>query len=461
MTILDRARRLPETSLMVAATALLALLGAAIALAGDRIAIAAPALLLGLLAATISPPGAIGACMLATPFVFDLEQLPRGSFSLLELGILVTVAGYGLHLLLFSRMSLVNRLQRLIEHIEVVVPAIGIVIAAATAMIHLADPAYRTESLREVRLVIIEPILLLGIMLVVFCDRRVRAWAVICLIGAGTALSGWALLQVMTGSGVVAATDVERATASYPHPNNLALFLDRSLLVSLPLALIRPRVVWPWLLVGAQLGGLMLTFSRGSLLAVAAGVVVMLAILGYRRQILWVIGGTVALVAILLLVARDRVLDPGGDGHEPTRLALWRSSVRMLRDHPIWGVGPDQFLYAYWRRYVEPIGWAERYTSHPHNLVLDIWLRLGVIGIASFATLALGLLSMLRQIWKQGQDDWLVRGSLVALAGAVVHGMVDNSFFLADLATLTWLFVAIIATTYATTIRRNAVADEA
>jgi O-antigen ligase len=267
---------------------------------------------------------------------------------------------------------------------------------------------------------------------------------VICLVGTGIVLSFWAIGQTVTGSGVVDATNVARATASYPHPNNLGLFLDRSILVLVPLIVARPRMRWLWIVAGIQVIGIGLTFSRGSLLAIVAGCALALAVTGYRKQILGLAGAAAFVGGLLFIFARDRLLDPGGSGNEPTRFALWRSSWHMIRDHPLFGVGPDQFLYAYWRRYVEPEGWPERYTSHPHNMILDVWLRLGVVGLASFATLGVGVVTQAVYIWRQRRDDWLVRGSVVALFGGVVHGMVDNSFFLADLATMTWLFVALI-----------------
>ena len=42
--------------------------------------------------------------------------------------------------------------------------------------------------------------------------------------------------------------------------------------------------------------------------------------------------------------------------------------------------GLDQFLYKYSIEYVNPQAWLERFISHPHNLVFDYWLRLGIIG---------------------------------------------------------------------------------
>jgi O-antigen ligase len=117
----------------------------------------------------------------------------------------------------------------------------------------------------------------------------------------------------------------------------------------------------------------------------------------------------------------------------------------MIGDHPWTGVGPDQFLYQYGRRYVDPAGWAERYTSHPHNIVLDIWLSLGVPGLVAFTILAI---AVGRQVRTAGSSGYFVTGTAVAATGALAaglaHGMVDNGFFLPDLAVLTWTLMAFV-----------------
>ena len=43
---------------------------------------------------------------------------------------------------------------------------------------------------------------------------------------------------------------------------------------------------------------------------------------------------------------------------------------------PCGAIGLDQFLYLY-PRYMHPDAWREPNLSHPHNLLLDFWLRLG------------------------------------------------------------------------------------
>ncbi len=398
----------------------------------------------------LSPVAGIAAVVLAAPTMYDLYPMPRGSFSLLELAILTSTAGIGLRMLAESLRGGWDWVVEILRPAQVVVPVAMIVVATAIALLTLADPGHRAESLREVRTVIVEPILFLLVARLVLRDpiaRDVFGWAILL---AGTVVGGYAIAQILFSFGGVEAGSVTRATATYTHPNNLALYLERTLLVTLGVGVVRPRW-WPvWLLAVVQFAGLALTFSRGALIALAAGVAILLVLRRLWAWLLLLAVGGIGLAGAGMVLFPDRFADAGGSGAEPTRFTIWRASWHMIVDHPLFGVGPDQFLYQYSRRYIEPMGWPERYTSHPHNLVLDTWLRLGVMGLAAMSTLAVGLMWWTkRHVHAIRRDVWAM-GALAAIVGGVAHGMVDNGFFLPDLATLTWAFVALLVSCTAT-----------
>jgi O-antigen ligase len=127
------------------------------------------------------------------------------------------------------------------------------------------------------------------------------------------------------------------------------------------------------------------------------------------------------------------------------RIHLWRSSLNMFADHPLFGVGLDNFLYQYRGRYILGAAWAEPDLSHPHNVVLDFATRLGILGL-----LAGGWLfgSLLRNLWSlpaKVPPSW--RPVAAGLAGAfthmLAHGLVDHSFFLVDLAYAFFLMLGV------------------
>lgn len=394
----------------------------------------------------VSPAAGLASVMMALPTMHHLNPMPRGDFSLLELAILTSTVGIGINLLLVSFRSGWKHLLDVLTPAQFVVPVVMLVAATGVSLMNLADSARITESLREVRTVIVEPLLFLVAARMVLRRPLYRSWVGSVLMLTGTAVAVYGVTQLALDIGGVQATNVTRATAFYSHPNNLALFLERSLLFTIGVAIIRPRWLPLWILAAVQMAGLLATFSRGAIIGVVVGVAVVLVFVGAWRWLVGLSAAGIIVGAIGVLIFPDRLLDVGGSGTEPTRFSIWRASIEMIRAHPVFGVGPDQFLYQYGRRFIEPMGWPERYTSHPHNIILDTWLRLGVLGVASFLTLIIGVVW-----WIQSKTTWIRRdawsiGAIAALFGGLSHSMLDNGFFLPDLAVMSWFFVAVLIT---------------
>jgi O-antigen ligase len=119
----------------------------------------------------------------------------------------------------------------------------------------------------------------------------------------------------------------------------------------------------------------------------------------------------------------------------------------MLRDHPVLGVGLDNFLYHYRTHYVLPTAWEEFNLSHPHNLLLDSWLRLGLPGLVVFLWLLVGFFRTGMREFRcmpQGSNRTLLQGIMAGMVYTVAHGLVDNAFFLVDLAFALMLMLALV-----------------
>jgi len=196
------------------------------------------------------------------------------------------------------------------------------------------------------------------------------------------------------------------------------------------------------------------TYSKGALLiGLPVGLAVVLlggAWRGHQRWPLWALAGLALAggAGLILLTRTPRFADltnfDAGTGF--FRLKLWQSAWNMLWDHPWLGVGPDNFLYAYRTRYVLPSAWQELNLSHPHNLLLDLGTRLGVVG-ALVGVWALA--AVIRRAWRlfragDGATWPLALGLLAGLLATVVHGLLDNSLFLIDLMALFALAAAVV-----------------
>ena len=486
----------------LAALAILVALGAALS-HGISAPLAIGAVATGVATALVAPAAALAAIAVALPVAYLPVAIGSYRFSPLELAIVV--AGLGVGLRLVPRLAIPAgraALRRLASPLAVTAPALAILAAATLSLATVVDPAHRPESLREYRLVIVEPLLAFFVARYLLPDASARRLVVDTLLMVGAIVGAAALVSFAQHAGDLAIGGY-RATVTYPHPNNLAFFLERVATFALGMAVTEHVFAMPtgsaatqqgrhradragvgrrpstWLAPVAAalaLAGGATTLSRGFVLSLAIGAAVVVALVGtrrwWRRYLIAVVAGVVFFAA----AAWDRLADLGGAGQVPTRILIWQASLRMALDHPLFGVGLDQFLYQYWPRYVEPAGWPERYTSHPHNLLLDLWLRLGILGAAAFAWLAVAvgrIAARSRVILQEAQDrqarDHLAQdrrarhsalryrhtgeegavavGAAAALAAGVAHGLVDNAFFLPDLAVMTWLFVTLLELT--------------
>jgi O-antigen ligase len=197
------------------------------------------------------------------------------------------------------------------------------------------------------------------------------------------------------------------------------------------------------------LAALLMTFSKGALLIGLPVALLALGLAQRTRRATWIALGAVIVVMLLVLpfafTERFQSILNLRAGTAFFRLKLWRATLHMIADHPITGVGLDNFLYYYRSRYVLPSAWSELDLSHPHNLILDAWTRLGLGGVALVAWLGV---SFFRTTWRQlhaatGDRRALLLGLLAAMASALAHGMVDHALFLVDLAFVFGLILAI------------------
>ena len=118
----------------------------------------------------------------------------------------------------------------------------------------------------------------------------------------------------------------------------------------------------------------------------------------------------------------------------------------MIADYPITGVGLDNFLYVH-AQYLNPAAWREPNLSHPHNLFLDFWLRLGIVGLVFIVGYLVRFFLFTHRI-VYSSDEGAARAMGVGLAGsqlaAVSHGLLDNYYFLPDLASWFWLSCSVV-----------------
>ncbi|NWJ95967.1 MAG: O-antigen ligase family protein [Chloroflexi bacterium] len=337
------------------------------------------------------------------------------------------------------------------------------------------EPSHLKEALREFRLVLLEP-LLLYLLALRFVKGRAGVWRIFDgLIGVGVAVALLGIWQFFFGRDrIVSAEGVSRVVSVYNHPDNLGLFLGRVIPLATGYVFFFGQKWnlrrWFYLIALIPLvAALALSFSRGAWLGSGLALLVMILVAGSKRGLLIYGGGVALLLATLPFIKIERItsLFSFVTGSNSTRLHVWQASLQMLRDHPLTGIGLDQFLYKYSVEYVPPEAWLERFTSHPHNLILDYWLRLGIMGVALILWLLITFYKRLfglnlsgkpksaSQVEETAQNQAknensprerrvLGLGLVGSMADFLGHGLVDNSYFLVDLAIIFCLSLALV-----------------
>jgi hypothetical protein len=146
----------------------------------------------------------------------------------------------------------------------------------------------------------------------------------------------------------------------------------------------------------------------------------------------WFSGQGVPPASVGVVVGEPPAADAAGDaeplgtgpGFRPERAELWKAAVSMWRQHPLLGVGPDNFRWLYGRYLRQPF-WDRRVFAN--NTLLEAAATTGSLGaLALVLTFAFGLLSGYRLL---ALPEASTRGEPLALLGVLlgllIHGLAD------------------------------------
>jgi O-antigen ligase len=387
------------------------------------------------------------------PFFLFPVELYRFAFPIAEIILYITTGAFILRSLVnyaHSRQSTVNLQSRqslsTTDWLMLAYVMIG--------FISLSWAENRSSAFTDWRTLFFQPTLFYFILRRTINDSRQLSFHVYSLMLAGFVVSIVGIVMWIDGSAVITAEGGARRLASvYGSPNNVALLLERCipfLLTFLIVGVKRLRIFALVLLAGIA-PAVLLTQSAGALLlAIPFSVVFIMALCWGKRAIVPIVGLCVV-VAIGFMIASqtarfERVFD-FSSGTSFYRFRVWESALNLIHDHPITGVGLDQFLPAFRERYILPDAWEEPDLSHPHNFILDFWARLGIFGVAIFVGLQFSFWKTAYQQYKfeRAKRDpmmyMLTMGAMGSMVALLVHGLVDNSIFVLDLA---YIFVFLL-----------------
>lgn len=196
---------------------------------------------------------------------------------------------------------------------------------------------------------------------------------------------------------------------------------------------------------------LICSFSAGSSLGLVVGAVVMLVLVLFhagprwfaRRWMRW----TALVICWALVVAffttnqpynphRPSILKQGFGSERwqdggPTRIAIWAGTLEMIRQHPIVGFGPGNLPYVFPGMHSALIlgdpkleKYQGQYTNAAHNILLQAWAELGIVGVALLvALLAAMFYVLLHDLDRARRPGLPIR---IALAGLLTAWLVQG-----------------------------------
>jgi O-antigen ligase len=352
--------------------------------------------------------------------------------------------------------------------------------------LYVAFAAASVAVARDAALSSFELLLLLQtFLLFVYIATRVRTRRQVCfLVGVllvGVALQGFMTLVLrVTGhsfafAGLSGRVDVgtapggvssERVGGTVGSPNTAAAYF--TLLLAPALALLFAagghRRLKQLALLAFPLGvvAVILTLSRGGWIALGLSVTIVCVVAWYRG---WLpLGGLIAIavgVALLLLPFHELIgarLSGGDKGSAASRVPLMHIAANMIRDHPLFGVGANNFAEVL-PRYVTP-EFTRDWLYTVHNKYLLVWAETGIGGVIAFVFF---MGETIRKAWAcvRTADPLmapLALGFAAAVVGQMAHMFFDVFHSRPQVQSL-WVVAALVAAMHA--ILRSEAAAEA
>lgn len=107
------------------------------------------------------------------------------------------------------------------------------------------------------------------------------------------------------------------------------------------------------------------------------------------------------------------------------RLLLWKSSVEIIKDYPISGIGLGNFNDVYNKEGYILKKARMPHLSSPHNIFLHLGVETGLIG--AFLFISLVMYQLITSYICRNKEQFIMAGHLAVL-GMCIHGLVDYAF---------------------------------
>jgi tetratricopeptide (TPR) repeat protein len=181
-----------------------------------------------------------------------------------------------------------------------------------------------------------------------------------------------------------------------------------------------------------------LTRTRAAAVALLVEMIVLAAWWGRGRRWLWALAGLTAAALALAITLQVRAASAGSVSALSVqgRLAIWRNTLVMIREHPVIGVGlgSHAWIYpAYHRRaVVDPLFSSRVQLDFAHDDYLQLAAELGLAGAALLAILGVTFVRLVRHAHartRAGADGIIAASATAAAAGLLAEALFSFSAY--------------------------------
>lgn len=252
---------------------------------------------------------------------------------------------------------------------------------------------------------------------------------VICILS----LSG-ALLSLIAIWGTIGNNSMPRLVSIFSNANILANILIQVLPFSIVgfMKLYKSHRIQAFIILLTMLiNGYVLihTYSRGGLAGFIIGGVIVCMLYGILNRCNNIFGKITIIIGVLCIsVLSYLAINPSlwGRNYDNERLLIYKSSINMWYDHPVFGVGLEQWKYYYKEQYISPKA-KEPNLSHPHNTFLYFLTGSGIIGALGYIIFTIFCIIYLIRNYLNNRNHMMYLAMLWVTFGVIIQGFVDLS----------------------------------
>jgi O-antigen ligase len=395
--------------------------------------------------------------LLWSPFFLFPVELFRFAFPISELILWITVVAWLIHQIISVAKWLQIRNPQFPLNPNFTLHSLDLAVIAMVclASVSLAWTQNRPSAITELRTLIIEPALFY--LLLRYTVHMPKVWLrlIDCLILAGFIVCIIGTIAFVRGDAIITAEDgAQRLASVYGSPNNVGLLLGRCLPFVWAFILLSPpsqrRVIMAFVAT-SMLITVVLTQSSGAILfGIPSGFIAVILLCYGKKSFAPLFAlltlGSGFIILLTQVSARFAKLLTLSDGTNFIRLRVWESALAIIREHPITGLGLDQFLYAFRSQYIKPDAIQDMNLSHPHNILFDFWIRLGLGGVILILWIQITFWRTTFALLRTTSHDRkiLLIGVMGSMVATLTHGLIDNSVFVLDLSLIFAFSLALV-----------------